>query len=380
MSVDVEETLGRELRELAESLTIPAMPPLTQEPRRAPRHRPSWHGSSHWQPLLVAASVALVIAGAVAVVATARGGRDVQPAPSPSPTPSVVTVPRTAATVPHLLGPKLYVDGDRLPGDWYSVSSGKSGWVALRADNTWWWGTDAEPHRIEGTLDAPPVISPNGTYVAEIVEQDGTGLLTGFDTDPSGEGLGGLPIDLGDSRDGSAVTVRAVTDDGWVIAQGTKTSLLWLPTVVDRTETPVDLTETAPGQVVLANTPAGLVVTDGDGGEPYLAEISDQGVLTRTGAVPAHDDLLVSPGGTRLAWTPEGTTGGEVTEVASLETQTVDGGQRATLAPPDGWAFRVRSYQWEDDDLLVSTVVRDRTERLARCSAQAARCVLIGNG
>ncbi len=380
MSVDVEETLGRELRELADSLTIPAMPPLSEEPRRASRHRPSRHGSSQWQPLLVAASVALVIAGAVAVVATARGGRDVQPAPSPSPTPSVVTIPRTAATVPHVLGTKLYVDGERVPGDWYSVSSGEAGWVAVRTDNTWWWGTDSEPHRIEGTLDVPPAISPNGTYVAEIVEENGTGLLTGFDTDPSGEGLGGVPIDLGDPQDGSAVTVRAVTDDGWVIAQGIKTSLLWLPTVVDRTETPVDLTETAPGQVVLANTAAGLVVTDRDGGERYLAEISDQGVLTRTGAVPAHDDLLVSPAGTRLAWTPEGTTGGEVTEVAGLETQTVDGGQRATLEPPAGWAFRVRSYQWEDDDLLVSAVVRDGAQRMARCSAQAARCVLIDHG
>ena len=56
MFVDVEETLTRELREVAGGLPVPAMPPLPQEPPRVARP---------WQPLLVAASVALVVAGAV---------------------------------------------------------------------------------------------------------------------------------------------------------------------------------------------------------------------------------------------------------------------------------------------------------------------------
>ena len=47
MFVDVEETLGRELHEVAHGLLIPAMPPLPQEPPRARRH---------WQPMLVAAA------------------------------------------------------------------------------------------------------------------------------------------------------------------------------------------------------------------------------------------------------------------------------------------------------------------------------------
>ncbi len=74
---------------------------------------------------------------------------------------------------------------------------------------------------------------------------------------------------------------------------------------------------------------------------------------------------------------PAGSTGGEVTSIPKLEAQTVDGTQQATLTAPDGWGFRVRAWVWEDDDYLVSPVVSDGGERMARCSAQTARCVLI---
>ena len=100
----------------------------------------------------------------------------------------------------------------------------------------------------------PPVLSPDGKYVGEVVDDNGQGTLSGFDTGAGGEGLGGVPIDLGDQQDGSAVRVRGVTDDGRVIAQGTKTAVLWLPLVDTST---VDLTRTAPGLQVLGNTPAG---------------------------------------------------------------------------------------------------------------------------
>ena len=186
--------------------------------------------------------------------------------------------------------------------------------------------------RIGGQLEGPPAISPNGKYVAETLVEDGEGLVTGFDTRPAGEGLGGVTVDLGDPTDGSTVTVRAVTDDGRVIVQGTHTSLLWLPLVDNST---VDLTVTAPGQQFLGSSPAGLVVTDGtdgvtDGaeGQPYLAEVSDGGELTRLGDIPAHQALVVSPDGAWLAWATPGSLGGEVTSIRSLEAQSVDATQQ----------------------------------------------------
>ncbi|MGH3506531.1 MAG: hypothetical protein ACRDO2_04930 [Nocardioidaceae bacterium] len=234
-----------------------------------------------------------------------------------------------------MLDQRLYVDGEQVPGAWWSVRAGEAGWLALRTDYTWWWGRGPEPNEITGPHDVPPVMSPNGRYVAEVRSQDGEGVLTGFDTRSGGEGLGSVPVDLGDPQDGSAVTIRAVTNDGRVIAQGTHTSLLWLPLAGSAT---VDLTVTAPGQQILGSAPSGLIVTDGVDGEPYLAEISDAGELTPTGPVPAHDDILVSPGVDWLVWTPLGTTGGEVTSIPVLEAQTVDGTQRASLTAPTGWA------------------------------------------
>jgi hypothetical protein len=372
MFVDVEETLGRELREVAEGLQVPVMPPLADETARSPRH---------WQPLLVAAVVVLFVAGAVAVVATTRGGQEVQPAPpSPSPTEPVVRIATTPPTVPYVLDQRLYVDGARVPGSWWSVQAGDAGWVALRTDNTWWWGSGPEANKIESPLDLPPVISPNGKYVAMVADDNGHAFATGFDTRPGGEGMGGVPVYPGDAAAGDPVRVRAVTDDGRVIVQGSGTDFLWLP-LGDNTT--VDLNSTAPGQQVLDNTPAGLVVTDGDGGEPYLAEISDTGDLTRIGELPAHSDLRASPGAAWLAWTPEGSEGGEVTSLSALEAQTMDGSQQATLSAPAGWGFRVQAWVWEDDDHLVSPVIRDGSdgndggERMVRCSVQSARCVLI---
>jgi hypothetical protein len=371
MFVDVEETLGRELREVADGLLVPPMPPLPQE---SPRSRRSW------QPLLVAAAVVLVIAGALAVLQNARGGQKLEPAPpspapSPSRTASEVTIPTTPPTIPYVLDRRLFVDGQQVPGTWWSVQAGDAGWVALRTDNTWWWGNGPKANKIEPALDLPPVISPNGKYVAMVADDNGHAFATGFATAPDGEGMGGVPVYPGDATAGDPVRVRAVTDDGRIVVQGSGTAFLWLPLVDNGT---VDLSSTAPGRQVLGNTPAGLVVTDGDGGAPYLAEISDSGELTRIVAVPAHDDLVVSPGAEWLAWTPEGSTGGEVTSIGALEAQTVDGSQRVTLTAPSGWGFAVRRWAWEDDDHLVSPVLGDGgRERMARCSARAARCVLV---
>jgi hypothetical protein len=370
---------------VADGLHIPIMPPLPQEPHRTQRH---------WQPLLVAAAV-VIVAGAVAVVAIPQVGQELEPAPpspsrtesepsppSPSRTESVATIPMTAPTVPYVLDQRLYVDGEQVPGTWWSVDGGDAGWLAQRTDYTWWWGRGTETNEISESYDIAPKISPNGRYVAYVAEasiENGRALVTGFDTRPGGEGLGSVPVDLGGPQYGQPVYIRAVTNDAKVITQGANI-LLWLPLAGNGT---VDLTETAPRQLIVGSTAAGLIVNDEAGGtepaegEPYLATISDDGELTRIGAVPPHDDVVVSPGAVWLAWTPAGTTGGEVTSIATLEAQTVDGTQQATLTAPDGWGFRVRAWVWEDDDYLVSPVVSDGGERMARCSAQTARCVLI---
>src|SRR6476659_7015888 len=177
MFTDVEETLSRELREVADALPVPPMPELPEQAPRPPRH---------WQPL--------VVAGAFVALAGTRGGHDPQPAPpAPSRTDSDRPIPTSAPTVPYVLDQKLYVDGTQVPGTWWSVQSGGVGWLALRADNTWWWGRGAEPTAIEAQLDMPPVLSPDGKYVGEVVDDNGRGTLSGFDTGASGEGLGGVP-------------------------------------------------------------------------------------------------------------------------------------------------------------------------------------------
>lgn len=371
MFIDVEENLSRELREVADGLQIPAMPQLPQEPPAADRR---------WPTLLVAAAIILVLAGAIAVVALNRGGERLQPAPPvPSTTESAPPgdIATSAPTIPYVVGQRLYVDGEQVPGEYWSVSSGDASWLAIHTDYTWAWGRGPKPHDFETEPETPPVLSPSGEYLGEVIVENGNGLLTGFDTGFSGEGLSGVQIDLGNPEDGNPVRVRAMMDDGRVIAQGATTAVLWLP-LVDNSV--VDLTQTAPGQEIVANTPAGLIVREGEDAQPYLAEISDAGVISRIGAVPLNDDIVVSPGGASLAWVERGSLGGEVTQISTLQAQRVDGSDQATLEAPDGWGFRVASWQWEDDDYLVVGVVDAKgDERMARCGLLQAECVLIAD-
>ncbi|MGD9959421.1 hypothetical protein [Nocardioides sp.] len=385
MPIDVEETLGQELHDVAESLRIPAMPPLPQEPPRPRRH---------WQPLLVAAAVVLILAGTVLVVTNDRGGREPQPAPSPTlptstlPSPTepdaAIRIPTTPPSVPYVLDQQLYVGGEQVPGSWWSVEGTAQGWLAQRADGTWQWGRGQRVEDFTLPLPVPPVISPNGRYLAYITREGDKDIVTGFDTSFSGEGMGGIGIDPGDPQDGSTVTVRAVMNDGRVLVQGTDTALLWLP-FVDTTT--VDLSRTAPDQQILDGTATGLLATDGsdgtiDGtqGSPYLAEISNDGLLTPTAPLPNFSgDLIVSPDGQRLVWASPDALGGEVTAIGTLQSQNIDGTGRAILTAPDGWGFRVMDWVWEDDDFVVSAVLADgdTAERMARCSVRTGRCVLV---
>ena len=206
-----------------------------------------------------------------------------------------------------------------MPGSWWSVESAGRFWLAQQSDGSWWYGSPGfEAEKIEGQFDQPPVISPDGRYIASVSMQDGAALVTGFETKWSGEGLGGfeLPLLEGDGT----VRVRAVRNNGDVIVQGRRTSLLWQP--MDPEQPRVDLSQTAPDQQVLAGTAAGLVVVDGmDAGpqstEPYVAEVSADGTLTKIRTLPTYDDLEVSPGGRHWVRSPSGTLGGEVTSVTT---------------------------------------------------------------
>jgi hypothetical protein len=362
MHADIEETLSRELREVAGNLQIPTMPPLpTEQPRPVRRSG----------PVLAAAAVVLIVSSAVGL-ATIPDGRDTRPSQassSPSPTAAAEPIPLSAPTVPYVLGKKLHVDGTQVPGSWWSVRSGDESWIAAQGmPFTWWWGRGPEPRELPGGEDVTPQISPNGRYVAVVRTEDGDGLLTVIDT-WSGRNVDDTPTNFGPVQRETGAYVVAVTNDGTVAIRRGSGYLTWSRDVV---------IDTLSGQMVFEATSAGLVAGDVDGGHRYLAEFSERGALTRIGDLPEHDDLTVSPDGAWVAWTPIGTTGGEVTSIPSLKVANLEGEQAGTLSPPDGWEFKVRTWVWEDASHLVSPVTDNRgNERMVRCRPLPAKCLLI---
>ena len=149
----------------------------------------------------------VIVAGGVAVGAALRGGQEQEPGPpSTSRTSSVTRIPTSAPKVPFVVNQRLYVDGEQVPGAWWSVDAGDAGWVAHRRDDTWWWGRGPKPNQITGYHDVAPVISLNGRYVAEIHKENGAGVLTALDTRKGGEGLGRLPVDVGRERTAALCT------------------------------------------------------------------------------------------------------------------------------------------------------------------------------
>lgn len=370
MHTDLEQALTRELDDVATALAVPPLPALPESPPQPSR----WQAA---QPLLVAA-VALVAVTATlgALLLLSPDDRD-EPAPA-DPTATTAEddppISRKTPDVPYVLGRRLWIDGRNVPGRWYSVEGTATGWVGQRTDGTWWWGYDAEPQRIEGTIDQAVTASPGGGYHAWVAD-DGSGpTLTGADTAFAGEGFGGLPVTDSDP----APRVAAVTDDGLVVVLGADYQWLWRPLVDGEA---VDLAETAPGRTVIGNTEAGLLVVDGpyysDGqqGEPYLARLDPEGTIAKIRDVPVHADMI----GTSqwLVWSTPGTGAGESTATDELRAQRVDGGETVVLRPPRGYSFAVGSWRWEDEENLVAVVGKGRLQQLARCRPAQARCVLV---
>lgn len=371
MSTELERTLARELDEVARNIHVPPMPSLPTASARPPLV------TRIWPPLLVAAAAVALIVGGLALVVGRPGTT-----PPPTATPDV-TISAEAPTVPYIVDQRLYVDRRPVPGTWLTVESRRGTWLALDSEGSWWsGGPGRDPARIDAEIDQPPVLSPDGRYVALVDLSSGDAVLTGFGTGPAGEDLGAAPVDLPVTESGVPIRVRAVTDDGDVVVQGRRTSLLWR-SQQDGGNSVIDLAETAPDQQVRAGTAAGLVVVDGVDSDPqtipaYLADVSADGKLTRTGTLPTYDDLAISPGGTWLVRSPAGTLGGEVASVATLEAQSVTGGDETTLSAPDGWGFAVGTWTWEDDQDLVAVLLPSGGEapapRLARCSVTVGEC------
>ena len=282
--------------------------------------------------------------------------------------------------IPVLVGTDLLVGGRQVPGRWYAADGRGTHWIALREDRTWWWGYDEEPQRIDGQVDQSVVISPGGGYTAQVLTGPGhRWTLVGADTEWGGEGFGGVDLPRGEMSPPPRAV--AVTDDGLVVAGGPRFQWLWRPLVDNAT---VDLAETAPGQVVISSTDAGLVVnegtygqTDGQQGAPYLARIAADGTLSRLDPVPTHD--VLEAGEQWLAYMPPGTAGGEVPGLPELQVQRRSGSAAGVLDAPDGWLFLASGFRWESPDALLAELVRadGDDQALARCRPQTETCELV---
>ena len=279
--------------------------------------------------------------------------------------------------VPVSVDGQLLVGGDRVPGRWYAARGLGTHWVAQRDDGSWWWGYDAEPQRIDGRIEQSAVISPRGGYVAQVLTApDHAWTLVGADTEEGGEGFGAVDLPRGSMSPPPRAV--AVTDDALVVAGGPRFQWLWRPLEDGAT---VDLAETAPGQVVVGSTDAGLVInegrydrTDATTGAPYLARLSADGTLTRLGPVPTHDVLEATE--QWVAYLAPGTIGGETWGAPELLVQRRDGSDEGVLTAPDGWIFAAPGFRWETADrlLVVLRSTDGQTEALARCRPDTESC------
>jgi hypothetical protein len=379
MHEDIEKILTRELRQVAYGVEVPPLPELPTGP-------PS---RFVWPPLLAVAAAVVLIA--LVVLVGGPSNRSGVPQPAPQPTEVVTdgaadplpeTVPTGQPRVPYVLDRVAYVGDDSFPG-FDSVDGTSGGWLAVEPPFVWSWGNGGTPRGLDVAVEQPPAVSPNGQFIAYLSSE---GDLNGFQTAPDGEGMGlPVPVPVRD-EDGVGTRVAAVTDDGWVIASGRGVGVLWRP--FDGAE-PVDLTQTAPGQLVWQATRAGLVVVDGSGdardpsgdnrvaadGRVYLADLTPDGDLVPIADLPNFGIADVS--GEWVAWVPADQISGDVPEYDEIRVRDLDGGREGVLSLPQGWRFVNTSFTFEDDQFLVARVTDGQQERMARCSPALQECVLL---
>jgi hypothetical protein len=383
MHEDIERILTSELRQVADGVEVPPLPEL-------PSGRPSRFA---WPPVLAVAAAVVLIALVVLVGGPSDRGGLPQPAPQPTPQPTdAVTddaadplpeaVPTGPPRVPYVLDGVAYVGDDSFPG-FDSIDGTTQGWLAVEPPFVWSWGNGGAPDGLDVAVEQPPVVSPNGQYIAYLSSE---GDLSGFQTAPDGEGMGlPVPVPVRDD-DGVGTRIGAVTDDGWVIASGRGVGVLWRP--FDGAA-PVDLTRTAPGQLVWQATQAGLVVVDGSGdardpsgdnrvagaGRVYLADLAPDGELTPIVDLPHFGIADVSE--EWVAWVPADRVAGEVLAYDEIRVRGLEGRSEGVLAPPQGWRFVNTAFTFEDDQFLVARVTDGQQQRMARCSPALQECVLL---
>jgi hypothetical protein len=376
MYADLEQALTRELDDVASTLVVPPLPALPDSPPQSSRRQAV-------QPLLIAAVALVAVMATIGALLLVNGGSDDEPSPAPTPTATATATDAPLSTaaprVPVLLDLQIYRRGRAVPGRWWAVSGTSDRWIGQRIDGSWRWANEAQVGRFEGALEQPPVISPGGDHVAYVTSDGDNPVLNGFTTDPAGEGYGlGLALPAGSDPPARAV---GVTDEGLVVALGSSFEVLWDPLVGGDS---VDLADTAPGQVVLDVTAAGVVVNAGDyastdttSGDPYLATLGEDGSLTRIRSLPTHDVLEAGPAW--MAWVPPGTVGGEASSARELQVERVDGGGAGVLTPPEGWVFLAPGFRWESPDSLVAHVVTEDggDEGIVRCRPESPECVLV---
>lgn len=367
MHEDIERILTMELRQVADGVDVPPLPGLPSEPPQR----------FVWPTVLVAAAAAVLVALVVLVGGPSDRGA---PQPAPQPThgatdPLPEEVPTGLPGVPYVLDRVLHVGGDSFPG-YDAVEGTAQGWLAVAPPFTWSWGNGGPPEELSVAVEQPPAVSPNGAYLAYISTE---GKLNGFQTAPDGEGMGlAVPVPVRDD-DGVGTRIGAVTDDGWVIASGQGVGVLWRP--FDGAE-PLDLTQTAPGQLVWQATRAGVVVVDGtDGsrdpgsGRVYLADVTVAGELVPIADLPNFGIADVS--GDWVAWVPMDQVAGDVTEYYEIRVRGLDGASEGVLSPPQGWRFVNTDFTFEDEQFLVARVTDGQQQRMTRCSPALQECVLL---
>ena len=371
MHEDVEKVLTRELRQVADHVEVPLLPDLPSD------HRARFA----WAPVLAAAAVVLIALVTAVGLSPDRGGSP-RPAPQPTDTATENTtdsapegVPAGPPTVPYMLGRTVHVGDKSFPGYDY-VDGTSQAWVAMKPPFTWFSSIDGTPQRFEASFEQPPAVSPNGEYIAYVST---AGEMNGFETAPGGEGMG-LPASVpARDDDGVGTRIGAVTNDGWVIASGRGVGVLWRPFVDGKT---VDLTKTAPGQLVWQATNAGLVVVDGTdgardpgGGRVYLADVTAEGDLVAIADLPNFGMADVS--NEWVAWVPADQIAGDVMQYDELRVRRLDGEGQSVLTPPQGWRFDNTHFTFEDDQFFVTRVSDGQEQRMVRCSPALRECVLL---
>lgn len=351
MNDHLEETLRRELREVAGRVAVPprpALPEPTVRPGRPPR------------PLLVAAVVMLIV-GAIAALALYGGGRVMLPAQPPKTTTSAA-VPLTAdpPTVPYSFGGRLYVGGTRVPGSWGSVKHAGGAWVGIGPDKNYSWGSGAEPRPLGRWA---PLLSPDGNslVVGTMVKDElWLSLIDTHTGDLVNELLVPEPDRFG---------IAGVTDDRRVIFANNGKDSLWLAAAGDET---VGISVTMPGQRVLESTSAGLIVEEESSEALHIATVDDSGVLTLHGTIPRELVMVFNRSGSWTAY--GGHWGGDLPTIPYVTAESLDGNRKVKLQPPDGGQLIVMT--WEDDDLLLAEMYTDgMATGLARCSIREERCL-----